>query len=137
MKKNIVFDTNTLISAAIRPYSIPAQAYNKAILEGEIVYSKDTLSEFMGVLWRKKFDKYITEQERNTFLNFYERTAISIIVTEFFTPVCRDPKDDKYLALAISANSKIIVTGDEDLLVLHPYENISILNASDFLKLSL
>jgi predicted nucleic acid-binding protein len=48
--------------------------------------------------------------------------------------ICRDPKDDKYLELALACNASAIITGDKDLLVLHPYENISILTPVDFLN---
>ncbi|MFO5470502.1 MAG: putative toxin-antitoxin system toxin component, PIN family, partial [Dolichospermum sp.] len=47
--------------------------------------------------------------------------------------VCRDPKDDKFLSLAIAGNANIIITGDEDLLVLKCYQNIPILSPKDFL----
>jgi len=47
---------------------------------------------------------------------------------------CRDPKDNKFLELAVTANASCIITGDDDLLVLHPFRNIPILNASDFLN---
>jgi len=47
---------------------------------------------------------------------------------------CRDRKDDKYLELAVSSGATCIVTGDKDLLVLHPFERIPILTPVDFLK---
>ena len=46
---------------------------------------------------------------------------------------CRDPKDNKFLELAVCANATCI-TGDKDLLILHPFRNIPILNAVDFLN---
>lgn len=48
--------------------------------------------------------------------------------------VCRDPKDNKYLDLANHYNASCIITGYKDLLILHPFKNISILAAADFLK---
>jgi predicted nucleic acid-binding protein len=47
---------------------------------------------------------------------------------------CRDPKDNKFLELAFAANASCIITGDKDLLILHPFKNIPIVSASDFLK---
>lgn len=41
--------------------------------------------------------------------------------------ICRDPKDNKYLELALSGKADCIITGDKDLLVLHPFDNIPIL----------
>jgi len=47
--------------------------------------------------------------------------------------ICRDPKDNMYLELALSGNAACIVTGDSDLLVLHPFENILIFTPNYFL----
>lgn len=47
--------------------------------------------------------------------------------------VCRDPKDDQYLNLALSGNAGCIITGDQDLLSLNPFKNISIISPSEFL----
>lgn len=46
---------------------------------------------------------------------------------------CRDPKDNKYLELAVSGKAECIITGDEDLLVLNPFRQIDILTVQNFL----
>ena len=51
-----------------------------------------------------------------------------------FITDCCDPKDNKFLELAVAANASCLITGDNDLLVLHPFRNIPILNATDFLN---
>jgi predicted nucleic acid-binding protein len=48
---------------------------------------------------------------------------------------CRDREDDKYLSLAVSAHASCLVSGDLDLLVLHPFRDIPIINAADFLSM--
>jgi predicted nucleic acid-binding protein len=48
--------------------------------------------------------------------------------------VCRDPKDNKILALAFEHSSDFIVSGDNDLLILNPYKNIPILTPNGFLE---
>ena len=45
---------------------------------------------------------------------------------------CRDPKDNKYLELALEAGADTIVSSDGDLLVLHPWRGIDIVSPSDF-----
>jgi predicted nucleic acid-binding protein len=45
---------------------------------------------------------------------------------------CRDPKDDKYLELALAAGAEIIVSSDDDLLVLHPWRGARILRPADY-----
>ena len=46
---------------------------------------------------------------------------------------CRDPKDDKFLEVAINGGAEWIVTGDNDLLVLHPFEGVDIVSPADYL----
>jgi predicted nucleic acid-binding protein len=48
---------------------------------------------------------------------------------------CRDEKDNFILEMAINGKVDIIVTGDNDLLILHPYKNISIINYKEFEKI--
>jgi len=39
---------------------------------------------------------------------------------------CRDIKDNKFLELAVSGNASAIITGDNDLLTLNPFQKITI-----------
>ncbi len=47
--------------------------------------------------------------------------------------VCRDPKDDKLLELAVSGNADFLVTSDKDLLVLNPFRGVEIITPREFL----
>jgi uncharacterized protein len=49
---------------------------------------------------------------------------------------CRDPKDDKYLELALAAAAAFIVSSDDDLIVLHPWRGVSILSPAAYMALS-
>ena len=49
--------------------------------------------------------------------------------------VCRDPKDDRILELAINGDAAAIVTGDSDLLVLNPFRGVRIVTPAEFLEL--
>jgi len=46
---------------------------------------------------------------------------------------CRDPKDNKYLELALAAGAETIVSGDDDLLVLDPWRGARIMRPADYL----
>ncbi len=46
----------------------------------------------------------------------------------------QDPKDNKFLALAFECEADAIVSSDEDLLVLHPWNEVRILGLADFLN---
>ena len=65
--------------------------------------------------------------------NRIERDTLMFKVNETIT-ACRDPKDDKYLELAITCKASCIITGDKDLLILNPFEDIPIITASEFYK---
>jgi putative PIN family toxin of toxin-antitoxin system len=131
-KPKFVFDTNVFISAVLLDGSINALALDKGFEIGEVVVSDATFSEFTQVLFRAKFDKYLTDERRLQVISKLEKDTRKLPVKTVIT-ACRDPKDDKYLALAVDSQANCIVTGDKDLLVLHPFREISILTAKDFL----
>lgn len=99
-----------------------------------LAFSTKTLNEFRKVILRKKFDRYfISTEERLELLNEVANSIKQFFPVEDIT-ASRDPKDDKFLELAVAANASCINSGDKDLLVLHPFRGIPILNAADFLK---
>lgn len=128
-----VFDTNTLVSALLFANSKPAQALQKARVNGLLVSSQETFTELSEVLMRPKFDRYLSQQSRQQFLTDYRNVILWVDVTYSITD-CRDAKDNKFLEVAISANALYLISGDDDLLVLHPYGNVQILNPADFLS---
>lgn len=132
MKLAAVCDTNLLVSAAIFPKSVPAQAFDKAAADCLIVVSFDTLAELFEVLNRSKFDKYIDLETRLRFFEIYRQRSLMVEVSHSVQD-CRDPRDDKFLNLALSASAQFIITGDLDLLVLHPYRGIEIWSPAEFL----
>ena len=95
--------------------------------------SLETTEELIEVISRRKFDKYLTAEEREEFLESLLAKAEIVEVLENLE-ICRDPKDDKFLNLASSGAANYIVTGDDDLLVLKIYGGAQILNARDFLE---
>ena len=56
--RRVVFDTSTLVSAALRVGSVPHLALVQAFSEGEVCVSVATLAELENVLLRPKFDRY-------------------------------------------------------------------------------
>lgn len=81
---------------------------------------------------RPKFDKYVSRESREHFLMDYQNTVLWVDVTQIITD-CRDPKDNKFLEVAVNAEANYLISGDDDLLVLHPYEGVQILAPADFL----
>ena len=126
MIKVFVFDTNSLISAHLLPKSVNRKAYDRALQRGVIARSAETFSEFTEVFTRQKFGNYISLEARLEALNAFEETTS--------VNICRDPKDDKFLSLAKAVSADCIVSGDKDLLVLSPFEDIPVLNAAQFIN---
>ncbi len=131
-----VFDTNLLVSAILIPLSVSQRTLSKAENIGKIIFSEETFEELSEVLIRSKFDKYIPFNLRMEYLVKLKETGI-ILSTKSNFRLCRDIKDNKFLNLAYDCNAYCIVSGDNDLLVLHPFENIPILSPADFLQLDL
>lgn len=94
--------------------------------------SDSTFSELTRVLARPKFDKYVLASKRNEFLQDLAELVQFVDVTTQIE-ACRDPKDNQYLEVAVSAKAECIVTGDDDLLVLNPFQGIPILTSQAFL----
>ena len=128
-----MFDTNALISAHLLNKSNNRKAYNKAIETGLLLYSNATFDEFAKTFIRSKFERYLALDKRMSAIKEFQTRGALIDVLISVTD-CRDPKDNKFLELAISADASCIITGNKDLLVLHPFRDIPILNAVDFLN---
>ena len=134
MKNSLfVIDTNTLISAFLFKYSNPRKAFERAVKKGHVCSSFKTYTEFNEVLLRSKFDKYISPEEKLSALKKFKELVLFCEISETINE-CRDPKDNKFLELAVSAKASCIISGDMDLLELHPFRGIPILNAADFLN---
>jgi putative PIN family toxin of toxin-antitoxin system len=128
------FDANVLISALLFENSKPAQALRYALANGEVLLSLDLLEELNEVLGRERFNRYLTTEEREEFLEALIERAVLVEITENVQE-CRDPKDDKVLELALNGEAQYIISGDRDLLVLHPFRDVLVITADEFLKM--
>lgn len=128
-----VFDTNVIISALLFENGKPAQALRYALANGEVLLSLNLLEELNEVLGRERFNRYLTSEERERFLEALLERVVLVEITESVQE-CRDPNDDKILELALSGEADCIISGDRDLLVLHPFRNVMVITADEFLK---
>jgi len=131
--KRIVIDTNVIVSALIFYKSTTMQSFIEAKEKGVFLISDNILSELIDVLSRPKFDRYLSREIREDFLASLFTEAEIIKITEKIE-VCRDSKDNKFLEVAVNGNATHIITGDGDLLELHPFRGISILTPRQFLE---
>lgn len=136
-EERVVVDTNALISRLLLPASVPAQAVRQVVAEAQLLASDATIMELADVLARAKFDPYVTIAERQEFLRLFGRIAERIPIVHIVR-ACRDPKDDKFLELAVNGEAHLIITGDAitgdaGLLALHPFRGIDILAPAGYL----
>jgi len=133
-RKRVVIDTNVLVSRLLLPGSVPAKAVQKAVHEADMLMSEATLNELADVLARPKFDPYITIKERKEFIRLLGR-IVEMVPAVYTVYECRDPKDNKFLEVAVNGAAEVIVTGDEDLLALASFRNARIVTSAAFLEI--
>ncbi|MCG8504140.1 MAG: putative toxin-antitoxin system toxin component, PIN family [Sphingomonadales bacterium] len=128
----VVVDTNIWISYLLRPSGALKMTVTALSSKATILYSTATMDELLGVLERPKFRRYLSRQTGLEFVTRLTADAEYVEITEAIK-ACPDPDDDKFLELAVAGNADIIVTGDSDLLDLHPFRHIDILTPRDTL----
>jgi putative PIN family toxin of toxin-antitoxin system len=132
----IVADTNTVLSGLLwqgPPRRLLDLARQRAFT---LCTSPTLLAELAEVIARDKFvDRVLAAGLAATALvQDYERLADIVEPQPLPTPVGRDPDDDHVLACALATQATLIVSGDKDLLDLHPYQGILILPAAAALQ---
>jgi putative PIN family toxin of toxin-antitoxin system len=130
--ERIVIDTNVVLSGLLFPGSGPSGALDRA--KGSIVLASDaTRQELTEVMARSRFDRYVEPEIRRRLVAEYVKATVPVAIP---SPIraCRDPRDDKFLEVAVHGRADAIVTGDADLLALHPFRGIVILTPAAYLE---
>ncbi len=130
-----VVDTGVLVSGLIRRSGTTGEIL-RTLRDGHftLIYSTPILVEIIDVLGRGLFrTKYHLEPEDITALVNLVRLRGELIIPTVSVTVCRDPKDNKFLEAALAGKADALVSGDADLLVLNPFENIPVLRPAEFL----
>lgn len=130
--RRLVIDTNLWVSRLLMPAGTAARAVDHGLAWGVPLMSEATLTELSDVLARDKFDRYVTREDRQHFLRLLGGIVRVIPITQRIS-ACRDPADDKFLDVALGGEAHVILTGDQDLLALHPFHGIEILDPAGFL----
>jgi putative PIN family toxin of toxin-antitoxin system len=116
----VVIDTNVFVSASIFSNSVPRQAVSKALRNTALLFSAPAMNELKEVLFRSKIDRFVSREERAIFLAQLESVAKIIPIIQIVRE-CRDPRDDKFLEVALNGSADLIVSGDTDLLEMNPW----------------
>lgn len=131
----VVIDTNVWLSALLwggQPNLIIQLIENQQI---QAISSENILTELTDILQKPNLQKRLNQLKitADEIVIIAKRLMTLVIIEEVIISELRDPKDQMVLATAIAGDTQIVITGDKDLLVLHPYGNISILLPQEFL----
>ncbi len=132
--ERVVPDTNFLVSALFFPGGAADLAFTLVSENGTFLCSDETLAELAMVLARPKFDAFCSRHNRMGMLYDVTKLMTRIPVPEQ-VQACRDPKDDKFLSLAVAGRARVIISGDKDLLTLNPFRGIAILSPRDYIMI--
>ena len=131
---NLILDTNWYVSASINRNS-RRLLYNLLINENlTIYYALELLTEFEAVIQRKKFEKYIRQDQINRFVSLV-LTRLHQVEIKTRVRLSRDAKDNFLLSMALDCGADYLITGDPDLLVLGEFGKTKILNMTEFMKI--
>lgn len=126
----VVLDTNLWISMLLgkRVGGLATHLYNPRL---SVVSSVEQHEELRNTLEKPKFRNLLSETDRESLIKVYTDVALVVHVPKRVT-VCRDPKDDFILSIALAGRADMIITGDKDLLELHPFRGVEIISYSEF-----
>lgn len=127
-----VVDTGVFVSAAIKAQTPPSAAVHLAVVRCVLLKSRSTEAELMEVIDRPYLARLIAPTARAQLVELMTKAEL-VSITESIA-LCRDPKDDKFLELAVSGGADVIVSGDADLLVLNPFRGIPIVPPATFVR---
>ena len=126
----IIFDTNVIISALIT-HGLSYRVLDICIDKHVLFISDWIINELNEILY-KKFN--LNHPELDRIINFLYHSFIKITPQGNKPTICRNVEDNNILFLADSVNADIIITGDDDLLILEKYKNIKILTPREFIE---
>jgi uncharacterized protein len=126
----IVVDTNIFVSAALKESSWPRVVVRWLDRFGGLLKSAATEYQVIEVLQRPYFTLKLLPSYLNEVRRIFSKAEL-VTITERIA-VCRDPTDDRFLELAVNGRTDVVVTGDLDLLVLHPFRDIPIITPAAF-----
>jgi putative PIN family toxin of toxin-antitoxin system len=106
----------------------------KAITDGQLLASISTLRELVEKFDSRKFDPYVSHEQRDRLL---QRLLPLVEIIEIVQSIraSRDPKDDQFLEVAVNGRADVLITVDGDLLALHPFRGIQIVTPAVYCEL--
>ena len=129
---NVILDTNVFISGIFwsgPPYKILKAWQHRKL---GLVVSQDIIDEYDRV--SKALSKQYPNIDLSPFIGLLAINSKMYAPSKLNEQISRDLDDDKFIACALAANVKYIISGDQDLLTISDYQGISIIKPGVFVK---
>lgn len=131
-----LLDTNVLVSALLwrgSPSRLIELARDQWV---QLATSEALLVELDQTLQKSKLQRYVhaTGLSRQQLVDSVRTLASVVVAAALETGISRDPDDDAVLAAAIAAKVDLIVSGDDDLLVLRAFRDMPIVPVAEALE---
>lgn len=126
----VVADTNVLLSAALSPNGVPSAVLDWVLREGALLFSNESFAELETRIWKAKFDRYLPIESRKQLLHDFNASAVWVVIPDALNAqsFCRDKNDDIFIRTALAAGATRLISGDDDLLTLHPLGTLHIIS---------
>jgi putative PIN family toxin of toxin-antitoxin system len=129
----LVIDTNILISAALSAQGAPAKMVLCVLARHRLVFSQTAFDELRTRIYRPKFDRYISLDDRERLLRDFNACAVWVEPGEPGL-YCRDRDDDHFIEAALKAQADDLVSGDKDLLDAPPVQGLRVVSVHQALE---
>ena len=128
----IVIDTNLWISFLItKDFKKLGERIKQK--KTRIVFSLDSIEEFLSVADRPKFKKYFSKADIEHLIDLFDVYG-EIVEVKSKVDLCRDPKDNFLLSLSMDSRADYLITGDKDLLDLKMFARTKVIKMTDYFK---
>jgi putative PIN family toxin of toxin-antitoxin system len=127
----VIIDTNLWISFLITK---DLKTLDARIKTGKIkiLFSLELIDEFLSITHRPKLKKYFSKADVEQLIDLFEFYG-EVVHVQSHIKLCRDPKDDFLLSLAMDSKADYLITGDNDLLVQKTIGKTKIIKMADYL----
>ena len=128
----VVLDTNVFVSAVFfggHPGRVLA-AWRDGVLD--VVVTEEIIGEYVRV--GERLSERFPGVDLGPALDLIAAVAVLVAPSPLPEPVCRDADDDKFLACALAAEARYVVSGDRDLLAVSPYRGVTVVRPRDFIE---
>lgn len=133
----VVFDTSVLLRYLIKPSAAIRELIETWWLDGRVqmITAPELLTKLADVLERPSIRRFVEPEEGQALVEIVTLLAETIPALGMIPAFGRDPKDDKFIACALTGSARFVITSDKDLLVIGEIGDVKMITPFQFLQL--